>query len=320
MLPVLAAFLALIVLLVASPLSARPRPSAADSLPAPDSLDWSLAVESRFGERGGGARQLLEPRGLAADAFGRAYVADAGMHRLVRFDRDGAWLGESGGLGSGAGQLRRPVAVALLGASGVAVLDQENQRVVSYDLFGNALGTLVDLAGEPVAAAAGRVRGGALAADRGGALYLADAESDRVLVFDFTGSFLRVLGGYGAQPGQLRRVAGLAATPQGQLLVAERLNARAQRWDASGKPLAGWPLPVRRGPGALAMAADDSGRVAVADEDAGRVLLFDAQGRLLAWLGGLGRPAAVCFLAPGRLAVLESAAGRVTRLAVRPRR
>lgn len=314
-----AALLVLAGALLAAPAAARPRPGAADSLPGPDSLAVILSVEGRFGERGSGPRQLLEPRGVAVDAFGRYLVADAAMHRLARFERDGSWKGEAGGLGAAPGQLRRPVAVALTGSTSFAVLDQENQRLVSCDLFVDRLGTVVDFTAAAVADVLGRVRGEALASDRGGALYVADGEGDRVLVFDYAGRFLRALGGFGTQPGQLRRVAGLAATAHGQLVVAERLGARAQLWDAAGRPLATWALPVARAGGALALAVDDSGRVAVADEDAGRVLLYDGPGRLAGWIGGLQRPAGVAFVGPGRLAVVEAAAGRVTILAARPR-
>jgi DNA-binding beta-propeller fold protein YncE len=297
---------------------AKPRP-AAPPLPSPDSLAWKLAVVGRFGERGSGPRQLLEPRGLAVDAFAQLYVADAGMHRLVIFDRDGNWSSEAGGLGDAAGQLRRPIGVTLTGAGAVAVLDEENRRVVSYDLYGRLIGVVVELGSEAARAQHGRTRPIAVASDKGGGLYVVDADQDRVMAFDFSGRFLRSLGGYGTQPGQLRRPAGVAAGGRGDLWVAERLNARAQRFDPAGRIVTGWALPVERGDGALAMAVDDSGRVALCDEDAGRVLLFRSDGRLLAWVGGLSRPAGVAFTAPGRLVVAEAGAGRMSRLEAGPR-
>ncbi len=310
--------LLLILLFFAAPALARPKGEAAPSLPVADSLGWRLERQRVFGERGSATGQLLEPRGLAVDAFGRFFLADAAMHRLERFDARGTWLGESGGLGGGAGQMRRPVAACLLGTLSVAVLDQENQRIVAYDLNGNLAGTVVDLTNAETVPVE-RARCELMASDGGGALYLGDPANDRLLVFDFAGRFLRSLGSFGSAPGQLRRLAGVAVSPQGQLLLTERLNARLQRWDPSGKPAAAWSLPVKTGSGALPLAADDSGRVAVADEAAGRLFWFDANGTLLAWADGLGRPAAVVSLGPGKLAVAEAATGRVSLWTARRR-
>jgi DNA-binding beta-propeller fold protein YncE len=295
--------------------------SAADSLPsaapaAPDSLPWRLRMVGVVAAQGDGRGQTIEPSGIAVDAFGRLVVADAALHRLQRFEPDGRWLGESGGLGSDPGQLRRPGAVAMLGAITVAALDRENRRVEAYDLFGRRLGTLIDLRDPTLADRLGRVDPVAIAADRGGALYLADADRDRVLAFDFAGLFLRTLGGFGARPGSFRGLAGLAAAPRGGLVTAERTNARVQRLDAAGRVATSWPLAVARGPGALAVAVDDSGRVAVADEASGRLWLFDAGGRGLAVLADLARPRALAFAPDGTLLVAEAARGQVRRFAI----
>src|SRR5262249_4469062 len=144
-------------------------------------------------------------------AFGRFVVADAALHRLQRFEPDGRWLGESGSLGSDPGQLRRPGSGAMLGAPTVAGLDRENRRGEGYDLFGRRLGTLVDLLSATLVSQLGRVDPAALAADRGQTLYVADADADRVLVFDATGRLLRTVGGFGARAGSFRGLSGLAA-------------------------------------------------------------------------------------------------------------
>jgi DNA-binding beta-propeller fold protein YncE len=292
-------------------------PATADSLAAAaDSLAWRLRPVAVVVAQGDGRGQALEPSGIAVDAFGRVVVADAALHRLQRFGSDGAWLGESGALGSDPGQLRRPGSVAMLGAVTVAVLDRENRRVERYDLFGRRLGTLIDLLEEGFADQVGRVDPVAIAADRGGALYVADADRDRVLAFDFSGRFTRTLGGFGARPGSFRGLSGLATAPRGALVTAERVNARVQRLDASGRVEAAWPLPVARGPGALAVAVDDSGRVAVADEASGRLWLFSTDGRPLATLAGLGGPRALAFAPDGTLLVAEAARGEVRRFSI----
>lgn len=285
----------------------------ADSAGA-DTLALRLLPVQTLGDAGGERAVLAEPSGIAVDAFGRIYVTDASQHRLVRFDAGGAALGEAGALGSGPGDLRRPGAVAAVGSLGVAVLDRENLRIVLYDLFGRLVGVLVDFAA--LEDELGRVDPVALAADRGGALYVADADRDRVLALDFSGRFVRSLGGFGVGAGSFRGLAGLATGPGGEVVTAERTGARVQRLDAAGTPLAVWPLPVRPGRGRLAVAVDDSARIAVADEASGRLWLFDLSGHLLGTRAGLASPRAVTFAPDGSLLVAEGTAGRVRRFAL----
>jgi len=284
-----------------------------------DSLPLRLTAAEIVVARGDARGQVIEPAGLATDAFGRVYVADAALHRLQRFEPRGEWIGESGSLGSDPGQMRRPGAVALLGTLTLAVLDLENRRVVTYDLFGRQLGTLIDLSAPGLLATLSRVDPVTLAADRGGALYLVDADRDRVLSFDFAGRFLRAIGGLGARPGSFRGLRGLSLTPRGELVAAERLNARAQRLDAGGRVIAAWPLEVRPGRGALPVAVDDSSRVAIADEATGRLWLFDGAGRPLGTLAGLQGPRALAFARDGSLLVAEARGGRVRRVRIEPR-
>ena len=310
----------LVAALIASAMAASP--VRADSLPGappparPDTValrlvDAGLAVPS-----GTGRGEVVEPAGLAVDAFGRLYVTDASLHRMQRFERDGRPSAEAGVLGSDPEQMRRPSSVAVLGSLGVAVLDVENRRAVSFDLFGRLIGTLIDLTIGDLERELGRIDPIALAADRGGAVYIADREQDRILAFDFSGRFLRTVGGFGPRPGSFRGLVGVAAARKGELVVVERSNARVQRLEASGRVLAAWPLPSKPGSGVLAVAVDDSNRVAVTDESAGRLWLFAADGTPLASREQLARPRAVVFGADGALLVAEAAPGRVRRLRI----
>ena len=285
---------------------------------AMDSLPMRLRLTATVGSGGGPAQRLAEPAGVAADAFGRIYVSDAGLNRVQRYEANGSWLGSAGTLGSDPGQLRRPGAVATLGNSGIAVLDRENRRVISYDLHGRLVGTLIDLNAAPLSDQLGYVDPVALAADRGGAVVIVDADHDRVLAFDFGGRYVRAIGGFGGRGGSFRSLSGVACAPRGELVVSDRARRRIQRLDAGGRVLTAWPLAASPGRGALAVAVDDSSRVAVADELTGRVWILDATGRLLAVADGLAGPRALAFAPDGTLLVAESRAGRVTRWSLSP--
>src|SRR5262249_9140283 len=173
---------------------------------------------------------------------------------------------------------------------------------------------LTDPADTEFPSVVGRVDPVAIAADKGGALFIADGDGERVLAFEFSGRFVRALGGIGTRPGSFRGLRGLATAPRGDLVTAERINARVQRLDPGGRVLASWPLDVRPGRGALPVAVDDSARVAVADEGTGRLWIFDPRGGLLAACGGREGPRALAFGGGGGLLVGEARAGRVIRL------
>lgn len=299
---------------VVRPDSAVVRPDFASA----DTLPLRFARTASVGSGGGAAERLIEPAGVAVDAFGRLYVSDAALNRVQRYDAAGGWLGGAGTLGSAPDQLRRPGAVATLGHFGVAVLDCENRRVVSYDLQGRLAGTLIDLDAAALRAQVGYVDPVALATDRGGAVVIADADHDRLLTFDFSGRYLRTIGGFGARGGSFRSLSGVAWGPRGEFVTSDRAHSRIQRLDADGRELGGWALAIGRGRGALAVAVDDSSRIAVADELTGQMWLYDASGRLLARAEGCAAPRALAFAPDGTLLVAESRAGRVSRWSLAP--
>ena len=284
-----------------------------------DSLPWRLSGLGSLAETGVQRGQVLEPAGLAVDVFGRTYVTDAALHRLQWFDRNGRLLGETGSLGSDRGQMRRPGSVTPLGAARVAVLDRENRRVLTYDLFGRPLDA-IDLTADRFVSGTGAIDPIALASDRGGALYIVDAARERILALDFSGNLQRTID-RGAAGSQFRGLHGLAVAPRGDLITAEVVGARIQRFDLGGRPRASWSVPrspgVKRS-GALAVAVDDTGRVAVADEAAGTVWVYDANGAPLARLAGLSAPRAVAFAPGGVVLVAETAPGRVRRFQLAP--
>ena len=296
--------------LLASPGTVKPDTAAIDSMPP-----YRLVAVMTLAAREGTAAVVEQPAGLTVDAFGHVLVSDAALHRVQQLEAGGAPRWQAGTLGSAEGELRRPSSVAQLGTLELAVLDVENRRVVAYDLFGRQQGVRVDLARLEREDPVGRIDAIAMASDRGGALVLADAERDRLLAFDFAGRLIGPIGGIGSRPGSFRGLRGVAVTPRGELVTAERGNARVQRLTSGGRAIEAWALPALAGRARLAVAADDSGRVAVADEASGTLWLFGRRGRLLARLEGLEGPSALAF-AGGELLVAEARAGRVRRFRI----
>jgi hypothetical protein len=299
-----------------------------------------LRLEPQGGFGGDAAHALAEPTGVLSDAFGRVWVSDAVLHKLRRWDTGGQPLDETGTLGSDAGQFRHPTALARVGSLGVAVLDVENRRVIAYDHHLRLLGAAVDLATPELEARIGRVDPVSLASDKGGAYYVADADRDRILVFDYSGAFQREIGGYGVRAGGFSGLMAIATGPRGTLVTVERprgssskkkstsaihdsttARARVQWLDAGGRPISSaWTPAWAAGAGetAMSLAIDDSGRVVVTGERSGELFILSPAGVCVGRMQGLASPRGLAFSADGALLVAEAGAARVSRLILAP--
>ncbi|MEB3299740.1 MAG: carboxypeptidase regulatory-like domain-containing protein [Candidatus Sericytochromatia bacterium] len=91
-------------------------------------------VMMQFGYRGGrGAGYFENPTDLAVDPRnGDLYVVDTGNNRVQRFNRDGAFLSEFGGMGAGAGQFNQPSGIAVDREGYVYVADTNNNRIQKF--------------------------------------------------------------------------------------------------------------------------------------------------------------------------------------------
>jgi len=79
------------------------------------------------------------------------------------------------------------------------------------------------------------VRPSDLEIDRGQSrIYVADADGNRVLVFDFQGTYVRSIGKKGQGPGEFSRPTGLAMMKDSGLAVADFGNNRIQIFDKNG--------------------------------------------------------------------------------------
>jgi sugar lactone lactonase YvrE len=165
----------------------------------------------------------------------------------------------------------------------------------------------------------------ALAVDRHGQLYVADARSHQIHKFDADGGFLMAWGGEGSDAGQFRFAdarlcadlgacapsvigltgGGLAVDGDGAVYVADWANHRIQKFTDQGRLLARWGH-FGSAPGSFflpgGIAVDGQGHVYVLDTGNQRVQRFDRDGRLLGQWGGQGTGAGQ-FMWPTGLAV-----------------
>jgi hypothetical protein len=121
----------------------------------PDRGVWSaeaaprVVEELRIGEIDGAPEyQFAQITGLDADAAGNIYVLDTQARRVRVFSRDGEFLREMGGAGSGPGELGAfSVGLFLMPGDTVLVVDMQQQRFTRWTADGRPIGsTPIDLA------------------------------------------------------------------------------------------------------------------------------------------------------------------------------
>lgn len=178
-----------------------------------------------FGRRGTGPGELEEPAGVAVDEDDNIYVADAGNHRIQKFDAQGRFLAVWGGPGQEPGRFDRPMGLAVDRVhKWLYVTDTDNGRIQKLDLDGRFL-----LAwGEPGTRTGQLYRPKGITLDPRGDLYVVDTNNHRVKKYTSDGLFLGSFGRNGMEDGELWFPFGVAVDGEGRLWVTDSENGRIQ--------------------------------------------------------------------------------------------
>ena len=143
----------------------------------------------------------------------------------------------------------------------------------------------------------------------GGSVLVADAKQKKVFRFDGKFQFKDAF-----PDAKEREVIRMALDPDGGLVFLDRDQKTITTYDETGKLLR---TLAARGPGyelkkPVDVAVDPFRQTYVADQE-GAVLVFSPQGKLLATLGGAGRPTALALDATGAVLVYDDKAERIVR-------
>jgi YYY domain-containing protein len=246
------------------------------------------------------AGQVRQPRGVAADAKGRLWVADFGNNRIQAFSPDLKPLVAFGSHGSAPGAFKDPCGVAVGPDGLVYVADTWNGRVQVFDDAGTFRREFSgDFFGP---------RG--IAVDAGGRVFVADTGNGRIMRFDPAGR-RETDWGKADGAGRLAGPNGLALAPDGHVWVADNDNGRAACFTADGAfvrafTVPGWRREIFSEP---YVAVDAKGVVWVSVPLAGEIRGYAADGTLLATARGKDQPEGQRFEKPSGLALLP--AGRL---------
>jgi len=309
--------------------------------PAATALGWTPEITLLAGDGVGGLRdgagaqaRFGDPYGLAVDAHGVVYVADAGDNNRIRRVYPDGRVDTLAGTGEGwrdgpalQAQFNTPSSIALDASGNVFVADTGNHviRRIGTD------GTVSTVAGDGSAgyrdgpAAQARFDGPmGVAVDAGGRVFVADTWNDRIRVIEPDGQVRTLAGGDapgnvdGAGVGaRLDTPVALALDARGNLLIADMLNNAVRRLSPNGEVdtlVADGSL--LNGPLALAVTHDNV--VYISDFD-GKVVQLSALGHVVALSGvapqpRFSRPAGLALDAAGGLYLSDAASYRVHRL------
>lgn len=253
------------------------------------------------------------------DNGGNVYIADSINNRIVKVDRNGMYLNDWGGYGSGEGMFNFPSGIAMDSNGNVYVADRGNNRIQKFDSNGiylaewGAYGTGNGQFRAPVN----------LAIDYNGNIYVADRDNYRIQILDPNGNFLAKWGSYGTGNGQFNLIYGIAIDQTGNVYTAESENHRVQKFASDGTYITQWGS-MGTGNGQFrypfSIESDSSGHVYVADAQNNRIQKFDSNGVYIdQWgsygtgIGQLNFPNSVTVDPNGNIYVTEALNNRLQR-------
>ncbi len=247
---------------------------------------------------------------MAVGAGGDLWVLDVAADRVEEFNETGERLLEKfGSEGSGAGELKEPLAIAVAGDK-VWVADSGNHRVEEFNEGGEYLASLTETPAGALANPHGvtvdsegnvwvsdtnhhrvdefRADGEyvktigettlkepeGIAIDTKGDVWVSDWYRNKVYEFGESGEVLREFGSEGSGVGELHRPFGISVNAEGDVWVGDVRNNRVEEFNESGEYVAQFG---REGSGEgefrepIGLATDSAGDIWVADTENGRV-------------------------------------------------
>jgi tripartite motif-containing protein 71 len=179
-------------------------------------------VVAQWGHHGSGPGEFDAPGGIAMDGAGFIYVTDFYNHRVQKFTGDGTFVMEWGRNGRLNGEFHYPTGIAVSPESAIYVADAYNHRIEKFTDRGEYLtkwgGTGYGISG----GWPGWFRlAKAVALDRNGNAYVADAFNHRIEKFTAEGHLLGIWRPAPQDPAQLRYPAGVATDVQGGVYVTD---------------------------------------------------------------------------------------------------
>ncbi len=203
--------------------------------------------------------QLDTPNGVAVDSSGNLYIADTYNHRIRRVDHVTEKISTVAGTGTpgfsgdngpaASAELNRPLGVAVDGSGNLYIADAVNNRIRKVDTTGN-ISTIAGDGTQGFSGDNGPAAGACLSfpsgvtVDANGSLYIADTFNNCIRRVDHITKNISTMAGDGTQgfsgdngpaaSAKLNRPLGVAADGSSNLYIADTVNNRIRKVDATG--------------------------------------------------------------------------------------
>jgi sugar lactone lactonase YvrE len=184
----------------------------------------TLGTKGQKGEWNSTTHLLNEPNDLAFAQNGDIFIVQGhtpgpvGDPRVLKFDRNGAFIKSWGGKGNEPGKFEVAHGIAIDAKGLLWVADRENQRIQIFDADGTFI-RQVKYSGLPCSLTIG---------DR--YIYMVNGYAGQLLRLDLEGRVLAVTGKPGAGVGEFGEAHFIAVSPHDEIYVADTVNAAVQKF------------------------------------------------------------------------------------------
>jgi len=186
----------------------------------------TLGTQGEAGEwnEANGSRRLNQPNDVVIADNGDIFVVQGhtpgpnGDARVLKFSQDGTFITSWGGKGAGPGQFQVAHGIDIDAQGQLWVADRENQRIQVFEPDGTFVRE-IGYKGLPCDLDIGRQY-----------IYMVNGFAAQVLRLDLNGKVLAALGQPGKGPGQFGEAHMIAVNEQGEIYVADSVNAALMKF------------------------------------------------------------------------------------------
>ena len=184
----------------------------------------TLGTKGQKGEWNAATHLLNEPNDLAIGRNGDIFIVQGhtpgamGDPRVLKFDKNGAFIKSWGGKGKEPGKFDVAHGIAIDPKGLLWVADRENQRIEVFDADGKFIREL-KYAGLPCSLAIGNQY-----------IYMVNGFAGQLLRLDLQGKVLAATGKPGTGVGEFGEAHFITVSPKGEIYVADSVNAAVQKF------------------------------------------------------------------------------------------
>ncbi len=266
-----------------------------------------------IGEGKLGSSSLYLPTGITIDLLGNIFITDTGNDRVVKCNKEGRFLKETGGFGWEAGEFNRPTYIATDNGLNVYVVDAQNKRIQRFDHNLNFVFT-IEIKEEDDFSGFGLPEG--IAITSSGEILVSDMEGDFLIKLNSFFEYERAFGGFESIEGGLRDPVGVFVSQNGNVYAADSQNDRVVVFDPFGNFIKSFGEKILENPRGVAVGQDQL--VYVANTGKNSLVIFDPDGNLVLEYGNsvsgmvnLSRPTDLKLGKENKLFVVDSGNNRI---------